>query len=257
MQTPQPRDEERAHTSDGRGRGTLRSLQSLAIDLGIPLATYYLVRDGLGASLWLSLAVSSVSPAMRAVWGLARSRELNLLAILMLAVNLAGIGVSFVTGDPRAMIAKDSLVSSVIAIAILGSVAARRPLMSAGLKLYLIRGTPERAAAWRRLSERSATFRRLELLYSGIWGALLLADCAARLIGAYSLPVTTMAWLGTVLVMGAIGLAIVVGGLAAGPMARMIEKEASDRRPMGNVARSITVGSGMLDKDLGRTPCQP
>jgi hypothetical protein len=183
------------------------------------------MRAGLGASLWLSLALSSVGPALRTSYAMARSRELNLLATLMLAVNVAGIAVSFLTGDPRAMIAKDSVVSSVIAVAILGSVVARRPLMTAGLKIYLTRGTPERQAGWDRLSARSAAFRRLELLYSGIWGAALLAECVARLIGAYSLPVTTMAWLGTVLTLGAIGLAIVISGVAAGPMARMIEKE--------------------------------
>ncbi len=210
---------------ESQGRDTLRSLRPLAIDIGIPLGTYYVLQDGLGASLWLSLAISCVGPAIRSALGLVRSRELNLLAALMLAVNVAGIAVSFLTGDPRAMIAKDSLVSSVIAIVILASVAARRPLMTAGLKIYLTRGTPERHAAWDHLRARSATFRRLELLYSGIWGTALLAECVARLIGAYSLPVTTMAWLGTAFTLGAIGLAIMIGGVAAGPMAHMIEKE--------------------------------
>jgi hypothetical protein len=202
-----------------------RSLRPLAIDVGIPLGTYYLLHDGLGASLWLSLALSSVGPAIRSASGLMRAHELNLLAALMLAVNVAGIGVSFLTGDPRAMIAKDSLVSSVIAVVILGSVIARRPLMTAGLKIYLTRDTPERSAAWDRLRARSPSFRRLELLYSGIWGTALLAECVTRVIGAYSLPVTTMAWLGTTITLGAIGLAIMVGGVAAGPMAHMIEKE--------------------------------
>ena len=81
--------------------------------------------------MWLSLALSSVGPGGPVGGGLAGERKLNVLAMLMLAVNLAGIAVSFLTGDPRAMIAKDSLISSVIAFAILGSVIARRPLMSA------------------------------------------------------------------------------------------------------------------------------
>jgi len=197
----------------------------VAIDIAIPVGGYYLLHDGVGASLLLSLAVSSVGPAVRSVWSITRQRELNMLAGLMLAVNVAGIAVSFLTGDPRAMIAKDSIVSSVIALAILGSVAARRPLMTAGLKVYLTKGTDERSAAWDRLSARCPRFRRLELLFSCIWGTALLAECVARLIGAYSLPVTTMAWLGTVFTLGAIGLAIVVGGVAAGPMMHMIEKE--------------------------------
>ena len=121
------------------------------------------------------------------------------------------------------MIAKDSLVSSVIAIAILASVAVRRPLMSAGLKPFMTHGKPERTAVWDHLSATSGRFRRLELAFSTIWGVALLAECAARLAGAYTLPVTTMVWLGTVFTFGAIALAVVIGGAAAGPIQKMID----------------------------------
>jgi hypothetical protein len=207
--------------------GLAGTLRPLAIDIGIPVGTYYLLRDAFGVGLWLSLALSSTVPAVRAIAGLVAERKLNLLAVLMLAVNLAGIGISFLTGDPRAMIAKDSIVSSVIAFAILGSVMLRRPLMSAGLKPYLTRGKPERIAAWDRLSMASARFRRLELAFSTIWGLALLAECVARLVGAYTLPVTTMVWLGTVMTLGSIGVAIVAGGAAAGPIQQMIDAEAA------------------------------
>jgi hypothetical protein len=199
----------------------------LLIDVGIPVGTYYLLREAFGLSLWLSLALSSIGPAVRSIAGLMAERKLNLLAALMLAVNMAGIAVSFLAGDPRAMIAKDSAVSSVIAFAILGSVVLRRPLMSAGLKPFMTKGEPHRTAAWDRLSVASPRFRRLELAFSTIWGLALLADCAARLVGAYTLPVTTMVWLGTAMTLGAIGVAIVVGGVAAGPIQQMIDAEAA------------------------------
>ena len=203
------------------------ALRPLLIDIGIPVGTYYLLRNAFGVSLWLSLALSSIGPAVRAVAGLVAERKLNVLAMLMLAVNLAGIAISFVSGDPRAMIAKDSAVSSVIAFAILGSAALRHPLMSAGLKPFMTKGEPLRTAAWDRLSTASPRFRRLELLFSTIWGVTLLAECAARLAGAYLLPVTTMVWLGTVMTLGAIAVAIVAGGAAAGPIQTMIDAEAA------------------------------
>jgi hypothetical protein len=204
-----------------------RGLRPLLLDVGVPLGSFYLLRDAFGLSVWLSLALSSVGPAARAVGGIAAQRKLNVLALLMLAVNVAGIVVSFLTGDPRAMIAKDSIVSSVIAFAILGSVAARRPLMSAGLKPFVTRGTPERSAAWDRLSARSPRFRRFEMLFSAIWGVALLADCVARLAGAYALPVTTMVWLSTVLTLGAVAVGIFAGGAASRPIEKMIEAEAA------------------------------
>jgi len=202
-------------------------LRPLLLDVGIPVGTYYLLRNAFGLSLWLSLALSSIGPAGRAIAGLVAERKLNLLAVLMLAVNLAGIAVSFLTGDPRAMIAKDSIVSSVIAFTILGSAVLRRPLMSAGLKPFTTRGEPRRTAAWDRLSTASPRFRRLELLFSTSWGLALLAECAARLVGAYTLPVTTMVWLGTVMTLSAIAVAIVAGGAAVGPIQKMIDAESA------------------------------
>src|SRR5215470_10762600 len=210
-----------------RRRDMAAALRPLVIDIGIPLGSYFLLRNAFGLSLWLSLALSSIGPALRATAGVVAKRQLNLLAVLILAVNLAGIAVSFLTGDPRAMIAKDSILSSVIAYAILGSVLLRRPLMSAGLKPFMTRGDPQRAAAWDRLSTASPRFRRLESLFSTIWGLALLAECAARLVGAYALPAATMAWLGTVMALGSIAMAVVAGGAAAGPIQKMIDTEAA------------------------------
>ena len=58
-----------------------------------------------------------------------------------------------------------------------------------------------------------------------MWGVALLADCAARLAGACTLPVTTMVWLGTVFTFGAIGVAVLISGFAAGPLRAMIDAE--------------------------------
>jgi hypothetical protein len=213
--------------SPGQRPGIAAALRPLLIDVGIPVGTYYLLRDAFGLSLWLSLALSSIGPAVRSITGLIAERKLNLLAVLILAVNLAGIAVSFLTGDPRAMIAKESIVSSVIAFAILGSVLLRRPLMTAGLKPFMTKGEPRRTAAWDRLSAASPRFRRLELLFSTIWGLALLTGCAACLVGSYTLPVGTMVWLGTVMTLGSIGMAMVVGGVAADPIQKMIDAEAA------------------------------
>src|SRR5580700_9391035 len=145
---PAPAAPDQARTSPAAGRpdgpspgDLLKGLRPLLIDVGVPLGSYYLLRDGFGLSLWLSLALSSVGPAARSVASLVGERKLNVLALLMLVVNLAAIAVSFLTGDPRAMIAKDSVISSVIAFAILASVIARRPLMSAGLRPFMTQGT--------------------------------------------------------------------------------------------------------------------
>jgi hypothetical protein len=225
-QTPQKAPVPRAAPIPaGHGTGMGAALRPLVIDVGVPVGTYYLLHGAFGMSVWLSLVLSSAGPFARAAAGVASRRQPGPLPALMIVVNVTGIVVSLLSGDPRAVIAKDSAVSSVIAFCILGSVVARRPLMSAGLKPFATKGIPGRAAAWDRLSAGCTRFRRLELLFSAIWGSLLLADCVARVAGAYLLPVATMAWLGSVLAVGAIGLAMVLGGVAASPIMSMVETE--------------------------------
>ncbi|WP_433476610.1 VC0807 family protein [Spirillospora sp. CA-142024] len=204
----------------------MKALSPLVVDVAVPLGIYYAAHKGLGIDLVTSLALSSVVPAVRTVAGFVRDRAFNALAGLMLAVNAVGITLSFVTGDPRLMIAKDSGISSVIGLVILGSALRGRPMMTAGLKPFITRGDAAREAAWSRLLDGSRRFRTLERRFSAIWGAALLAECVARIVGAYTIPVETMAWLGAVFLIAALVVAAVVsGGAATEEIKAMVDAE--------------------------------
>lgn len=148
------------------------NLAPLIVDVAVPIGAYYLLKDGLGMSTLMALGLSSVVPAVRTGWSVVRERTVNGLAALILAVNVVGLLLSFVVGgDPRLMLAKDSGVSSVIGIGILVSVALGRPMMTAGMKPWLVKGIAEREAAWARLQDGSADFRRAERRFSVVWGS--------------------------------------------------------------------------------------
>jgi hypothetical protein len=200
------------------------TLAPLAIDVAVPLGGYYLLHAGFGVGTAAALAITSVLPLFRTIAGFITKREANPLAALMLAVNVAALALTFLSGDARLMIAKDSAISSLIALGILWSVRAGRPMMSAGLKPFITKGKAQRVTAWDALrAEGDAAFRAKENLYSLIWGGALLTECLARLIGAFTLAPSTMAWLGTVFLLTAIGGACVVGGGAAvEPMEKLI-----------------------------------
>jgi hypothetical protein len=105
--------------------------------------------------------------------------------------------------------------------------------MTAGLKPFLVKGDQAREAAWARLQSGaaagSAEFWRRERAFSLVWGGVLLAECVARIVGAYTMPVDTMVWLGGVVMAVAVVIGIKVGGgLAAGPMERLIAAEVRD-----------------------------
>ncbi|MGW3100109.1 VC0807 family protein [Streptomyces sp. NPDC001102] len=198
----------------------------LIVDVAVPVGSYYLFKEVFGAGTFAALALSSVVPAVRTVWSVVKERKANVFAALILVVNVVSLALSFLSGDPRLMLVKDSGVSSVIGIAVLVSVAMGRPMMTEAFKPFLTRGDTAREAAWERLAVGSAAFRRLERLFSGVWGVALLAECAARIVGAYTLPVDTMVWLGSVVLAGAITLAFLVSRKAAAePMARMLTAE--------------------------------
>ncbi|MEU1598404.1 VC0807 family protein [Streptomyces sp. NPDC005708] len=209
-----------------QGHSKKQNLMPLVIDVAVPIGSYYLFKDGFGTSTLMALGLSSVVPAVRTVWGVVKERTLNAFAALILFVNVAGLLLSFVAGDPRLMLAKDSGISSVIGIGILASVVMGKPMMTAGMKPWLVKGVAAREAAWTRLQDRSSAFRRAERVFSVVWGVVLLAECVVRVVGAYTLPVDTMVWMGSVVVAVAMTLGFVLSGaLAARPMAQLLIAE--------------------------------
>jgi hypothetical protein len=202
------------------------SFLPLILDVAVPVGSYYLLKSGFGMSTMAALGWSSVVPAVRTVWSAVKERRANALAGLILFVNVVGLALSLVAGDPRLMLAKDSGVSSAIGIGILVSVKLGRPMMTAGMKPFLIKGDAARNAAWDRLVAGSPRFLKAERTFSLVWGVVLLGECVARVVGAYTLPVDTMVWLGTVVMISSIAVAILVAGrLAVGPMEKMLENE--------------------------------
>ncbi|MGA5319677.1 VC0807 family protein [Streptomyces seoulensis] len=212
----------------------LENFKPLLIDVALPLGSYYVFKEAFGMSTFAALAWSSVGPALRTVWSLVRERTANGLALLILTVNVVGLALSFVSGDPRLMLAKDGAVSSTVAIGILVSVVLGRPMMTEGMKPFLVKGDSAREGAWQRLTSGaaagSAAFRRKERAFSLVWGVALLLECVARVVGAYTIPVDTMVWLGGVL-MGVVMVVtfVVSGAVAVGPMECLLSEEAAEK----------------------------
>ncbi|GAA4858553.1 VC0807 family protein [Kitasatospora terrestris] len=215
-----------AHVTTGQNESRTAALRPLAIDVAVPLATYYVAHSALGLGLVASLALGSAVPAVRTAAALLRERRVNGLALLMLLVNTVGIALSAVAGDPRLMLAKDGATTGVIGVSVMVSALVGRPLMTAGLRPFIVKGRAARAAAWDRLAAGDARFARRERLFSLIWGGALLAECVAKVAGAYTVPVETMVWLGTVILLAAIGLGVLAGNAVAGRMADQVIAEA-------------------------------
>ncbi|MGW2556506.1 VC0807 family protein [Streptomyces sp. NPDC001635] len=224
-----------------QGRSRKQNFMPLIMDVAVPIGSYYLFKDAFGMSTLMALGLSSVVPAVRTVWGVVEEHTINAFAALILFVNVVGLLLSVVAGDPRLMLAKDGGVSSAIGIGILVSVAMGKPMMTAGMKPWLVKGAADREAAWSRLQSGSPAFRRAERVFSVVWGVVLLVECVVRVVGAYTLPVDTMVWLGSVVLAVAMVIGFMVSGaLAAGPMAHMliaeVKAQGAEKRPVALAA---------------------
>lgn len=199
-------------------------LKTLAIEIAVPTAVYYGLHS-LGASDFAALGLAGVFPLARTLYQFAKDRTLNSLALVVLVTNVAGMLLTFVTGDARMMIAKDSMGSGITGLAILVSAFTAAPIMTKTMRPFLTRGKAENEAAWERLSG-TARFDAILRRCSVIWGIGFVLESASRVVGAFTLPVATMVWLSTVIFVTSFAVIMVISGKVAEKAGKMIAAEA-------------------------------
>ncbi|UOZ08613.1 VC0807 family protein [Amycolatopsis sp. WQ 127309] len=199
-------------------------LKTLAVEIALPTGVYYGLHS-LGASVFLSLALSGVVPLARTLYQFAKDRTLNGLALVVLVTNVVGMLLTFVAGDARMMIAKDSIGSGITGLVILISAFGAQPIMTKALRPFLTHGKADHESAWERLTGN----RRFETVLrraSFVWGIGFMLESAARVVGAFTLPVETMVWLSTVLFIGSFAVIMVVAGAMSAEAGEMVANEA-------------------------------
>jgi hypothetical protein len=182
-----------------------RALWVMIADIAAPIAVYYVLRAA-GASVWLALAVGAIIPAVTATAGLLRRRRADMMGLLALATLAASAALSLATGSPRALLARDALITAAWAGYLYLSLLASRPAtfvvsrpLLEGRRVYdpATRGWVRPAArSWDELWQGLPRFRRIWRACTLIWGTAILVDAIIRVIMAYTLPVGLVPGLG-------------------------------------------------------------
>jgi hypothetical protein len=181
---------------------------SLVFDFVAPIALFYGIRSA-GGSLWLALAAGGVCPVLSTIAGLVRHRRVDLTGMVMLAALTMSAAASLISGSPRALIARDGLVTAAWAgymyLSLLGgrpvTFIFSRPLLE-GRRVfdYASRTWVKPAAvSWDELWARSPRFRQIWRSCTVIWGTAIAADAAIRIAMAATLPVNAVPALGAAL----------------------------------------------------------
>jgi hypothetical protein len=175
---------------------------SLLVNAVTPIAVFYGLRAA-GVDQWTALLLGVAAPAARAVHSVVTKRRIDMLAGLVMTALLLSVALSFLTGSPRTLLARDGWITAVVGIWILLTLP-RIPYYLVALRTFTGDAVRERIdVAWR----DAPAFRRVVRTCTTIWGSALLLDAASTVVLAYSLPIDSVPLIGALKLVALIVLA--------------------------------------------------
>ena len=179
-------------------------LIGLLWDVGLPAGVYYGGR-ALGYDVLPALIAGGAVALVRVAWVAAVRRRLDGVGVLVGASFAVLLVLSLFTGDPRILLARESVLSGASGLLLVGSCLFSRPL------IYTLarKVNAAKTADWEERWASQPAFRRHFLMLSAVFGSILLAEATLRVVLIYLLPVDVMANLSPVLHVG--GIAVLVG----------------------------------------------
>ena len=176
-------------------------LRTMAVDIVAPIALFYGIRAA-GGSVWLALVAGGVPPAISTVVGVLARKRIDLTGMVMLAALVVSAAFSLITGSPRALLARDGLVTAGWAGYMYLSLLARRPAtFTVSRPLLEGRRVFDPATrhwvrpahrSWDELWQQLPRFRWIWRVCTVIWGTAILADAVIRVIVAVALPISVV-----------------------------------------------------------------
>ncbi|OZM78097.1 hypothetical protein CFP66_32610 [Pseudonocardia sp. MH-G8] len=175
---------------------------SLVVNAVAPIAVFYGLRAA-GVDQWPALMLGLVAPAAKAVHSVVTKRRIDMLAGLVVTVLLLSVALSFLTGSPRTLLARDGWITAMAGIWILLTLL-RTPYYLSALQLFTSGSLREQInAAWR----DTPAFRRVVRVGTMTWGFALLLDAATTVILAYTMPIDSVPLIGALKLVAVIILA--------------------------------------------------
>jgi len=159
----------------------------LFFDVGLPVLAYF-AAELLGASTYAALLTGTVVAGLRMLWVAVHQRRLDPVALFLLAMFGAGLALTFLTGDARFVLAKDSAMACAAGLVLVVSCLVKRPIaFYAAQRLARSAGSGrhEEFQAGAGTEAMRARWVRVSL----VWGFSLLAEAGLRITAIYLLPI--------------------------------------------------------------------
>jgi hypothetical protein len=168
---------------------------SVLLDVVAPLAVFYGSRAA-GLNQWWALMLGVV-PGILGIaltWG--RQRRLSSIGVFVLVSMALSVLVAVFTGDPRALLARESWLTGAGGLWMIVSLLLNRPLL---LDFMIRVAGPVGAARYDRLWRHNRVFHHWFVVASVVWGTSFAIDAACRVVLAYTVPVDRVPMLSTLL----------------------------------------------------------
>jgi hypothetical protein len=183
------------------GSDAMMIVRGLAWDVGLPLVAYYGLHL-VGVSDWIALLAATSAAALRIGWIALRDRMLNLFATVMLLVFGLGLVLTFISGDARFLLLKESIVTAAVGVTFLvTAMRGRRPLTLAAKQSW----EPSHAVEFAEEYRTDPHVRHVHRVSSAVWGTVLLIEAAVRVPLVYLLPISVMVGVSTAMLVLAFG----------------------------------------------------
>ena len=178
-------------------------------DVGVPALVFY-VLDVLGVDAMLALSAGCAAALIRVAVVAVVHRRLDGLAAIVSASFVLLLIVSLLTGDPRIMLTRESLLSGFLGLLLVGSCVIGRPMLYALLR-HANSGNEKALAQWDERWRTQPGFRRRFTMPSLVIGGVLLVESTGRIVLIFLLPIEVMAGVSTGLQLGAIAILVAWG----------------------------------------------
>ncbi|MFD8141777.1 VC0807 family protein [Streptomyces sp. NPDC059708] len=181
-------------------------VRTAVMEVGVPLGLYYGLRAA-GLGQWLSLLISGALPLAQLVYKTATERRVATTTLFTLSIMVCGTAITLLTGDARLLLARESYLTGLLGLWMIGTLFAERPFIFT----TMVKMLPEEAArTWHSNWQRHARFRAMMRWMSVAWGAAFLIDAAARVAMAYTMPVDLVPVLSAIMLVGMLMLVVKV-----------------------------------------------
>jgi intracellular septation protein A len=162
------------------GRSRFSSLAQIAVfDIAGPLVVYQILR-GNGHSQVTSLIICGAFPVLGVLLTTIRDRRLDVIGVLVLTGIAVRVGVGLASHSAKLVLLEGAVPTTIFALALLGSLLARRPLMFYFAYESMGRDTPKGrdfADRW-----QYPGFRHAFRVMTVVWGVTYLAVAAAHIV---------------------------------------------------------------------------